>query len=135
MWEVQINKNIGHTVMVLDAFMVGQWLDNKLATSVFVTLGSVVQKATFLKLMAGWDKISCISCGDAFPKRGMAEAKRLNQKGLALRKNSQVASKGACLHARAQNVGQAGKQWKGQMGNLQDAGGECTARAAWRQHG
>ena len=89
----QIHRLTGHTVLVLDAFTIGQWVDNKAPTSVFVTFGSVAQKVTFFKVMAkniqekraGWERINGISCRDAFPKERMAEAKRLTQKGVGLR--------------------------------------------------
>ena len=37
----QIHRLMGHTVLVLDAFSIGQWVDNKAPTTVFVTFGSV----------------------------------------------------------------------------------------------
>ena len=96
----QIHKRFGQAVLVMDAFPVGQWVDNNPPTSVFVTFGSVAQKATFFKMMAmaiqdkknGWEKLNGISCRDAFPKKMMAEAKRLTQKGFSLRQNGQVAT-------------------------------------------
>jgi len=94
----QVQRN-WPSVTIMDAFMVGQGVD-KPATSVFVTFGSVAQKATFFKILAkiiqdkknGWEKLNSISCRDAFPKKMMAEAKRLAQKGFGLRQSGQVAT-------------------------------------------
>jgi len=96
----QIHRLMGHAVLVLDAFYIGQWVDKKPPTSVFVTFGSVAQKASFFRVMAkviqekktGWERISGISCRDAFPKERLVEAKRLTQKGFQLRQNGQVAT-------------------------------------------
>ena len=87
------------TVTIMDAFMVGQAVD-KPATSVFVTFGSATQKVTFFRMLAktiqdkrnGWEKLNSISCRDAFPKRMMAEAKKLAQKGFSLRQSGKVAN-------------------------------------------
>jgi len=40
----------------------------------------------------GWEKLNSISCRDAFPKKMMAEAKTLAQKGFGLRQSGKVAS-------------------------------------------
>ena len=37
---------------VVDAFTLGQWVNNRPPTSVFVTYGSVAQKATFFQYLA-----------------------------------------------------------------------------------
>ena len=96
----QIHRCMAHTVLVLDAFTIGQWVDNKPPCSVFVTFGSVAQKATFFKVLArtiqerktGWEQLKGISCRDAFPKEYIMESKRLAQKGFSLRQNGKAAA-------------------------------------------
>jgi len=96
----QIHRCMAHTVLVLDAFSIGQWVDNKPPSSVFVTFGSVAQKATFFRVLArtiqerktGWEQLKGISCRDAFPKEYIMESKRLAQKGFALRQNGKAAA-------------------------------------------
>ena len=94
----QIHRLTGHATLVLDAFAVGQV--DKEPTSIFVTFGSVAHKATFFRVMAKtiaerrtrWERISGISCRDAFPKEKMAEAKRITEKGFILRRSGRVAA-------------------------------------------
>jgi hypothetical protein len=96
----QIHRCMAHTVLVLDAFTIGQWVENRPPTSVFVTFGSVAQKATFFRVLArtiqerktGWEQLRGISCRDAFPKEYVMESKRLAQKGFALRQNGKAAA-------------------------------------------
>ena len=96
----QIHRCMAHTVLVLDAFTIGQWVENKPPSSVFVTFGSVAQKATFFKVLArtiqerktGWEQLRGISCRDAFPREHIDESKRLAQKGFALRQNGKAAA-------------------------------------------
>jgi len=96
----QIHRCMAHTVLVLDAFTIGQWVENRPPTSVFVTFESVAQKATFFKVLArtiqerkiGWEQLRGISCRDAFPKEYVMESKRLAQKGFALRQNGKAAA-------------------------------------------
>jgi hypothetical protein len=96
----QIHRCMGYTVLVLDAFTVGQWVGNRPPTSVFVTFRSVAQKAQFFKVLArviaenreGADIMRGISCRDAFPRELVEEARSLAQKGFDLRKNGKVAA-------------------------------------------
>ena len=39
----QIHRLMGHTVLVMNVFSIGQWVHNKAPTSVLVTFGSVTQ--------------------------------------------------------------------------------------------
>ena len=125
----QIHRCMAHTVLVMDAFTIGQWVNNKPPSSVFVTFGSVAQKATFFRVLArciqekkpGYEQLRGISCRDAFPKEFVLESKRLAQKGFVLRQNGQVAAfrvvaRGpACipvLEVRARLQGNARGRWE-----------------------
>jgi len=125
----QIHRCMAHTVLVMDAFTIGQWVNNKPPSSVFVTFGSVGQKATFFRVLArsiqeqkpGYEQLRGISCRDAFPKEFVLESKRLAQKGFVLRQNGQVAAfrvvaRGpACipvLEVRARLQGNARGRWE-----------------------
>ena len=96
----KIHSSMANTALVLDAFVIGQWVDNRPPTSVFVTFGSAAQKTTFFKKIAktilekreGADKLKGISCRDAFPREHIMEAKRMAQKGFSLRQKGQVAA-------------------------------------------
>ena len=58
--------HVGQAVLVLDAFTIRQWVDNKPLTIVYVLCSSVAEKATFFRKFAeniqenktGWEKIS-----------------------------------------------------------------------------
>ena len=50
--RAQIHRLMGHTVLVLDAFSIGHWVDIKLPTRVLVTFNSMAQMATFFMVMA-----------------------------------------------------------------------------------
>jgi hypothetical protein len=87
-------------VSVADAFAIGKGREGKgPPTSALVTFGSITQKGTFFRVIATevrrgstcGEKFKLISCRDAFPKGKINDAKRLVQKGIALRKNGQVA--------------------------------------------
>jgi len=96
----QIHRCMAHTVLVLDAFTIGQWINGREPTSVFVTFGSVAQKGTFFRVLArvigekkeGWEMLRGISCRDAFPREHMEESRSLAQKGFSLRNNGQAAA-------------------------------------------
>lgn len=72
--NAQIRRCMGHTILVLDAFSIWQWVNNRPPTSVFVTFRLVAQKAQFFKVLARViaekiaDIMRGISCRDTFPR-------------------------------------------------------------------
>ena len=93
---VAIHQLTGGAVSVLDAYALGRWDSPTPATAVLVTFGSRTQKTTFFKLLArkgsNDPKLKVMSCRDVFPKRLVNEAKKLAEKGSALRSAGSIAA-------------------------------------------
>ena len=91
-----IHHMVGGAVSILDAFVLGRWVDQSPPTAVLVTFGSRSQKTTFFKILArrvsGDEKLRNISCRDAFPKKLVESAKEIAKKGGALKSAGTIAA-------------------------------------------
>ena len=80
-----IHHMVGRPVSVLDAFVLGRWINQSPPMEVMVTFGSRSQKTMFFKILAkrvtGEAKLRNISCRDAFPKKLVEIAKEIAKKG------------------------------------------------------
>jgi len=91
-------------VTVTEAFPMGRTVEGKQVTSICVVLGSNRQKGVIYKTVAGHMRhktsigkaLQDISLRDVFPKDLIPEAQRLVQRGMALKKNQQIASFKVC---------------------------------------
>ena len=91
-----IHQMAGGAVSVLDAFVLGRWIEQSPPTAVMVTFGSRSQKTTFFKILAkrvsGDAKLRNISCRDAFPKKLVESAKEIAKKGGMLKNTGEIAA-------------------------------------------
>ncbi len=95
-----VHRIYGGMINVVDCFAVGAWQPGVLLSSVYLSFGSSQQKSTFCRIMANRirfgnkaaQNIRVLACRDAVPKDSISDAKKLAQKGMAMRMNGKIAS-------------------------------------------